>query len=173
VIGIQDAVIHNAATGPNPVPAGQAQPHAMAVVLPPFEPAQVSGQATLEGRAPGRHAGTWVALEGTGLSAITDSAGSFVVSGVAPGLYTVTADAAGYLPAGAPQTILAPVVLAAGDLNDDNRVDVADAVAIGAVLGDAGGRPGADVNGDGGVDVLDLILVSGNLGRATTAWACW
>jgi hypothetical protein len=57
-----------------------------------------------------------------------------------------------------------PVILLAGDVNDDEIVDLTDAVLIGLNYGTTVGPP-LDVNLDGITDVLDLIHVGRNYGQ--------
>lgn len=57
-----------------------------------------------------------------------------------------------------------PAILLAGDVNDDEIVDLTDSVLIGLNYGTSVGSP-IDVNLDGIINVLDLIHVGRNYGR--------
>ena len=46
-----------------------------------------------------------------------------------------------------------------GDLNGDEKVDIADAVAVLEVMARDGNDPEADLNGDGKVDIADFVAV--------------
>jgi parallel beta-helix repeat protein len=56
-----------------------------------------------------------------------------------------------------------------GDLNQDGRVDLLDAIAVAEVFGLQSGDPRwdaeADLNQDGVIDVLDVIIVANNFGK--------
>jgi hypothetical protein len=151
----------------------------LAVVVIDVTGDDIVGNVKVEGRAADNQAGHTV--EGDGLSTSTDADGSFAFAGVEFGTYTFTADSPGFLAATCEDvvhasglTILADVVLLAGDINGDNVIDVADAVAIGLVFG--GTEPGeiADLNVDGVVDILDLILMSANYDQTSLGnpWIC-
>jgi hypothetical protein len=67
---------------------------------------------------------------------------------------------------------LAEVTLLAGDIDEDNVIDITDAVAIGVALGST--DVVANLNADGQVDILDLILLAANFGQTSAAnpWTC-
>ena len=46
-----------------------------------------------------------------------------------------------------------------GDLNGDDKIDIADAVAVLDIMAAGGDNPEADLNGDGVVDIADLVSV--------------
>jgi hypothetical protein len=139
----------------------------------------IVGNVMVEGYAADNQAGHTILAES--LTATTDAGGNFTLNGAPFGVYTLTADSAGFLDAvcqnvnhtGKPTT-LANVTLLAGDLNDDDVIDIADAVAIGAVFGSITPGEVADLNVDGLVDVLDLILLAANYGQTSAAnpWVC-
>lgn len=151
----------------------------LAVVVLDVTGDDIIGNVKVEGRAADNQAGHTVS--GDGLSATTDANGNFVLAGVEFGTYALTADSAGFLAAACDSvvhdsglTLLADVILLAGDINGDNAIDVADAVAIGAVFGSTASGEVADLNVDGVVDILDLILMSVNYGQTSAAnpWVC-
>ena len=55
------------------------------------------------------------------------------------------------------------IVLTAGDVNGDNRIDILDLSYVGYRFAGADAR--ADLNDDGIVDILDLSMVGTNFGR--------
>lgn len=139
----------------------------------------IVGNVAVEGRAADNQAGHTVMADG--LSTQTDLMGDFVLSAVAFGTYSLTADSPGFLAAtceavdhNTHPTNLQPVTLLAGDIDGSGEIDITDAVAIGAVFGS--GQPGelADLNADGLVDILDLILMAANYGQTSpdNPWIC-
>jgi hypothetical protein len=139
----------------------------------------ISGNVKVEGRADDNQAGHEV-VDDTTLSTSTDTYGDFSFGIVEYETYNFTADSPGFLAAtcsgvvhDSGSTVLNNVVLLAGDINDDDAIDVTDAVAIGSVFGSTGSEV-ADLNLDGVVDVLDLILMAVNFGQNSTAnpWVC-
>ena len=56
----------------------------------------------------------------------------------------------------------------AGNVNDDDEVNIQDLVAVAAALGQVG-ENAADVNGDGVVNIQDLVAVAAALGEAAAA----
>jgi hypothetical protein len=139
----------------------------------------IAGNVKVEGRVDDNQAGHSVEFEGGLPSETTDALGDFLFADVEFGTYNLTANSPGFLAAtctglvhDADPTVLNDLTLLAGDINDDDIVDVTDAVGIGSAFG--GADPVADLNADGIVDVLDLILMSANFGQtaATNPWDC-
>ncbi|MBL8155847.1 MAG: carboxypeptidase regulatory-like domain-containing protein, partial [Anaerolineae bacterium] len=106
---------------------------------------------------------------------VTTADGMYTFSGITPGEYLLLADAPGYLAVAqmvqvvAEQGTSAPtMVLLAGDTDDNQMIDLADAGFIGANFGlDTGvAPPNADLNTDGTVNIVDLTLVGGNFGKS-------
>jgi hypothetical protein len=142
--------------------------------------AAVSGQVALEARVSGGWAGAIVTVNDSSQSDTTDANGNFSIADVTSGAHSsITADAPGFLPAvctapliTAPETILAPITLVNGDLNDDGTINITDATTVGVSFGLTGPGLPADLNQDGLVDILDIIIVSHNFGQSSQVWAC-
>lgn len=140
----------------------------------------IAGNVKVQGRADDNQAGHAVD-NFAGLLTMTDSFGDFVFESVEFGLYTLTASHPGFLAATCTDlshqselTVLASVTLLAGDIDDSGEIDVADAVAIGAVFGSTTPGETANLNDDPEVDVLDLILMAANFGQTSAGnpWIC-
>jgi hypothetical protein len=141
----------------------------------------IIGQVSLPGRDSDDWSGVKIIVEDDEqpMSATTDEKGHFIAE-VSAGTYSaIKADAPGYLPAicvnpviGQAETALTNTALLSGDIDDDDRVDITDAVAIGLDFGANGSTVPADINRSGEVDVLDVILVGVNYGKSTQAWEC-
>jgi lysophospholipase L1-like esterase len=111
-------------------------------------------------------------------SVTLNSDGSFEIPAVLADSYTVAVKGAKWLQE--VQTVDAtsnasPTVsltLPAGDVNNDNVVDLSDfselAAAFGASTGSAGWDPNADLNCDGVVDLIDFNLLAANFGLSGT-----
>jgi hypothetical protein len=143
------------------------------------------GNVKVEGRAADNQAGhsvTGLSDDGDEVSATTDTNGDFVIDRAPSGMYTLTANSAGFLAAVCVNvnhsfyalTQLDNAFLLAGDIDDNRIIDIADAVAIGAVFENVGPGIIADLNADGVVDILDLILMSANYGQTSEGnpWVC-
>ncbi len=146
----------------------------------------VSGTLTRQGRSD--HSGIQVLMwPGSNLKTMTDTTGYFAVSGV-PAIasqdtagYTLEVIAPGYL---APKTTVnlasydlslqvnfPTLSLFAGDLNNDNRINIFDVAIIGGQYGSTGAALTGDINGDGRVNIQDLALVSGNFGQSIEVYS--
>lgn len=184
VIGLQDVKL--GAKGGIEVPVSGLVPLEVIIRDDGTIPGQgdIIGNVKVEGRADDNQAGHTVTAEGSlggQLSDDTDANGDFFINNAPADTYTMTADSPGFLDAvcsGVAHTInalttLADVKLLAGDINDDNVIDITDAVAIGAVFGSTAGEI-ADLKLDGVVDILDLILMSANYGQTSEGnpWVC-
>jgi hypothetical protein len=143
--------------------------------------ADLSGQVVLAGRPENNWSGATVVIDNGNQSAITDKPGNFNISDLSPGLLnSIKADASGYLSAVctdvtvvAPESVLAPVTLLSGDINDDELVDIVDATAVGASFGQTGQDLLADLTLDEVVDIFDIVLVSVNFGEeGPQVWLC-
>lgn len=118
-----------------------------------------------------------------------DTASTVQITGLLPGIYTLTASAPGFLSAELGGVVLGDVpgeqvsvdavVLPAGDSNSDGVIDIADATAVAngfRTVFTPGQRRDAsdnvvDLNGDGVVNAADLSLAISNIGLSSpTAW---
>ena len=143
--------------------------------------AAVSGQVVLAGRNGNNWSGAVAKINSSvEQSAATNINGNFEIANVPAGLHTISADAPGYLSAvcsgvnvTAPQLVLSPVSLVAGDINDDDSVDIVDAAIVGISFGKTGPDVPADITQDEIVDIFDIVLVSVNYGEAgPKVWNC-
>jgi hypothetical protein len=107
--------------------------------------------------------------------------GSFTIADVPAGIYTITADARGYLPAQGTVGVLpgntatmGAVSLIAGDLNNDNlSIDANDAALLNTTytMSSASLPPELDLDHNGRIGLGDLRIVSENLGQTgPTLW---
>ncbi len=134
-------------------------------------PGSISGRVILQGR--GQHDAANVSIAGV-ISTTTAEDGSYVLSDVPSGSYTVMVRMRGYVEtyreevtvsAGA-ETALPDVTLCGGDVNGDCSVDLFDLVGVASDLYKSpSAEAGTDINNDGRVDLHDLLLVSINLGK--------
>lgn len=147
----------------------------------------ITGIATVQGRADDNQAGhtitaTGVQTDTTPLTTTTTVTGSFFIDNAPADTYSVTANSDGFLAAACEDVVhtvdaltsLEAVELLAGDINDDQTIDITDAVAIGNVFGSTEAGEVADLNVDGEVDILDLILMAANYGQTSEGnpWVC-
>ena len=165
---------------PTSEPTDQPTPQPTDTPTPEPTEGSLSGQVILPGRALNDWSGAEVTVDGNGPRAITDPDGHYHLAGVAVGGHqSIIADAAGYLPAvctgpvvTASETVLANVTLLSGDVNDDGKVDITDATAVGIDFGKTGSGLTADINRDEMVDIFDVVLASINYGEETQVWDC-
>lgn len=129
----------------------------------------VSGTVVLQGRSD--FSGVSV-TSSTGAHAFTDAQGRFGVSGGEPiqvsypGYLSATAEPgtmARVAAAGGEPYSVGSITLLAGDLNQDNSIDIFDVAMVASRMDTA--DPTADLNADGVVNILDLSLVAGNYGQ--------
>ncbi len=104
--------------------------------------------------------------------------GSFTFANVPAGIYTITADAAGYLPAQGVVGVMpgntltqSTLTLVNGDLNNDNLIDANDTAMLSSTYGRSSANlpPELDVNLDGRIGLSDLRIVSANIGQVGPA----
>jgi len=167
--GITDIILANVAlTADGGHPIAHTRQGGIVEILPNC----VSGVIVLQGRSD--HSGAAVTAA-SGAQATTDAEGGFTVDGGEP----ITVSRAGYLTAVAspgtaalhastssPDTAAASVgtiTLLAGDLNQDNLINVFDLAIIASHL-DTDDLL-SDLNADGVVNILDIALIAGNYGQ--------
>ena len=135
----------------------------------PWEcPAEVNGQALLEGRTD--HSGVDVSLvDGTSQSMLTGANGAYGFVDVIPDVYNLAVSHELYLSAALTCTIppgetvwMPDITLLGGDLNGDDVIDISDLTIGGSLFNTT--NPEADVNGSGYVDIYDIVLVGKNFG---------
>lgn len=137
----------------------------------------ITGQILLQGRAnySGAVMTAWVGGAAVD-TAVTNAAGAYSLS-VPTGIYTVTAEMSLYLDSlqigvvatNGNTTLLTPLLLLAGDTNDDDIIDILDLSLIGGQYAATcpGYDPRADLNIDCVVSILDLSVTGGNFGRVS------
>jgi hypothetical protein len=106
------------------------------------------------------------------VSANLSVSGEFSFPDLPSGTYQIIATASGYVPCQAEiivepgvQAVLSATQLVSGDVTDDSRIDLSDAVLI-ATNFEAPmlTNPTIDVNADGNLDILDLAQVGASYG---------
>lgn len=139
------------------------------VEVSPCGSAGVIGRVLLQGRQD--HSGVLVSDGQTQQQAQTNAEGFFTVAGAdllhlkMPGYLAAQIDVRaglGQASAAAPFD-LGTITLLAGDVNDDNLVNILDLARLGARYNSDDQT--ADINADGLVDILDLVLAANNYGR--------
>ena len=130
----------------------------------------VQGYAYLEGRT-NHSLSTVDIVNGTTAGTVTASNGYYKFVDVMNGTYDVTIDHSMYLNAtgtcqatGSGTTTWPSVTLLAGDLNDDNSINILDLVLCAANFNTV--YAPADVNADGIVDIFDVVLIGKNFGMS-------
>ena len=143
----------------------------------------LQGSVDLQGRSD-EGGGTVTVLNASGYLASTTVAadGSWSFASIPAGSYQVNIEMERYLDAQKGEfgggvsvlagntTTLSAVKLLGGDANNDDVIDISDAVIIGTMFGKSGGDltdPRADINDSGVVDVLDLVLLGGNYAKTS------
>jgi hypothetical protein len=153
-----------------PVEAVEVEP-AAELIEPAATQGMVSGQIT---DAQGRFAGVELVLtraDGERLTLTALDQGTFVFDELAPGDYSLEAFAPGTLSRHVEFTLAAgqalelpPAMLLAGDLNQDNRVDLSDVMLVAANYNRPAVVVEADINGDTWIDISDLALIGSQMG---------
>ena len=123
-----------------------------------------------------------VTLNGIG-SVWADKAGYFCFSGIAPGIYTLTADIPGASPATRSEIVvvengqvdIGTISLLAGDANNDGAVNGYDLLALrgafGSMKGEINWNPEADFRPDGYINGYDLLSLRHNYGMMSKGLA--
>lgn len=141
----------------------------------------LSGHAYLEGiaSAPASdHSGITVTLESAGLTpveftGVTGVDGSYLFGNVPAGTYTVTLAHDTFLSVvvadvvvlEGQHNVLCGLTLLAGDLNNDDKIDILDLTLCASNFGTT--MPAGDVNADGIVNIYDLVLIGKNFKLAS------
>ncbi|TDA68931.1 MAG: hypothetical protein D9V47_06600 [Clostridia bacterium] len=155
----------------------EAAPVRITVTYAPPQTGSVAGNVTLRGRTD--HSGVAISLDGEPdfVPVVSGADGSFRLEDLTPGPHTLRFYHQGYLiskasieiTAGA--TVTAPAVtLRAGDVNDDNVVNLQDLTLLASAYRSQEGdpatgqryNPAADLNADGQVNLQDLTLLATN-----------
>jgi len=141
----------------------------------------ISGQLTIPGASD--YCGIVVTLTnsdtGRTLTTTTDCNGNFSFEGLRDGDYTIVADFDNYVlgctavsVSGGAATVLDPIAMLAGDLNNDGSIGIADftlmAASFGLSLGDDDYNSLADINGDDTVNIFDLTILGAHFGIDNT-----
>ena len=137
----------------------------------------VSGQVSMSHRAGTIHL-LLTLPDGTTQESSTDEAGSFVFEELLPGDYGLVASAPGFLSKAVTfslvegEELALPVAaLSAGDLNQDDQIDLSDVVLIAANYNGPAVITEADLNGDEWIDISDLTIIGARFGLSgPTAW---
>ncbi len=116
--------------------------------------------------------------DGSIVEAVTDETGSFVFEALQPGDYDLIASSPGFLSKAVAFTLLDGETLAlpvtalnAGDLNQDNQIDLRDVVLIAANYNGPAVIAEADLNGDEWIDISDLTIIGARFGLSgPVAW---
>jgi hypothetical protein len=99
--------------------------------------------------------------------------GSYTLAEIVPGEYRLQFSAPYHLTRIRSVSVLAEaqstvdlVKLPAGDVDSNQAIDIADAILVGANIGNNGLEEvsHADLNGDSRIDIIDLVLIGGNYG---------
>lgn len=146
------------------------------VELPPVSVTTIAGSAAFQNRPD--NAGILVRLllnGGIVAEVLTGADGGYSFADVASGAYQLRFEAPQHIPTLAEVQVNAdggtppqvePVLLKAGDVDDNGVVDIVDATLIGANFGIEiiTDITNLDLNGDGWVNISDLAMIGGNLG---------
>jgi len=140
------------------------------VVSPTPTGGTVTGRVLVQGRS--NYSGATVTIGGR--QAVTGPDGTFSITNVSAGTYTVSASIASYLRAeksgvavtNGSTVTLPDVTLLAGDVDNNCAINIIDLAILGSAFGSSPPTdPRVDFNQDNRVNVLDLSLLSGNFGR--------
>jgi len=130
----------------------------------------VTGKVILERRIIGGNAGTQVCLDAN--CVVTAADGEYSFDNVTPGNHTVTASRMSYLQSWRTANVpvgllnLPDVTLLGGDVNQDKKIELADATLVGqawnSTPASANWDQRADITNDSRVNVLDMVAVQFN-----------
>jgi subtilisin family serine protease len=136
----------------------------------------IRGQVYLEGRS--NWSGAVVSVVGTVYTGVTAVDGTFVLTGLPPGIYDLRVGKESFLyrlsssvevSEGSITDVYPPLILLAGDFSLDNIVDIDDLLIIrnayGTRPGDDYWNPLVDVNQDEKIGIVDLVYMARNYPR--------
>lgn len=138
-------------------------------------PSTASSDGTIAYQGRLTHAGIEVTASGPiTQTTITDAEGQYAFAGLGAGLYEIQADALRYLPSCTTiqlddheSVALPATILAGGDVNNNDVINIGDASLIGASFNGApSANARADINEDGLVNIQDLTILGGNYGKS-------
>lgn len=153
-----------------------------------YDPASTTfnlgSQILLEGRSDSSD--TCMNLGSGIVKCMTDKWGNLTLDNLPAGSYVVKVSKLGYidLPAtlnktlvvNAGKTAVGKLTLVAGDVDNNEVINLSDAVAVANEWGHSGSaivNPLADINADGKVDLLDLAIVAKNYNKTNSAYKSW
>jgi hypothetical protein len=158
------------------------------VTLSIYDPASttfnIPAQILLQGSSD--HSGTCLNLGSGIVKCATDKWGNLTLDNLAAGSYVVKVSKLGYidLPAtlnkmlvvNAGKAKVNSLTLIGGDVDNNEVINLADAVAVANDFGHSGGaivNPLTDINGDGSVNLLDLSIVALNYNKTSSVYNSW
>jgi hypothetical protein len=161
IVPTQEAIETEAAVDPTPSP--EAEPGTLAVV---------SGQvASFLGSSIEINLSLKLVADGSMIELVAEEAGTFLFENLGPGEYILEASATGYLSKQASFTLsegqqlaLPTALLYAGDLDNDNEINLSDMVLIAANYNGPALISEADLNSDAWIDISDLTIVGAQFG---------
>ena len=171
------------------LPSNFIYPGSMAnVTVSIYDPASTTfnlgAQILLEGRSDSSD--TCMNLGSGIVKCMTDKWGNLTLDNLPAGSYVVKVSKLGYidLPAtlnktlvvNAGKTSVGKLTLVAGDVDNNEVINLSDAVAVANDWGRSGSaivNPLADINADGKVDLLDLAIVAKNYNKTSSAYNSW
>jgi hypothetical protein len=142
-------------------------------------PAQVSGELLFPGFETLPVTVLTLTLpDSTTAETVTDEAGRFSFTGLQAGNYRLEAKATGFLATNIEFTLsegqvmaLPVATLRSGDVNQDNVINIQDAVLVAANFDGPANMPGIDLTQDGWIDIRDLSLIGAQYGsEGPSAW---
>ena len=162
------------------------------VIVSIYDPNAVTGtKFTLSGKvlleAVSDNSRSVVSLGGTDRG-YPDKWGNYTLTDLAPGNYLFTVKKVGYidlpstlnktLVVNAGKTTINTLTLIAGDVDNNEIINLTDALAVANDFGESGNDIDyvdnrTDINADGTVDLLDLAIVAKNYNKTSSAYKSW
>jgi hypothetical protein len=174
----------NSAGASNFVYPGSISDMTVSIYDPASTTFNLGAQILLQGRSDSSN--TCMNLGSGIVKCMTDKWGYLTLDNMPSGSYVVKVSKLGYidLPATLNKTLVVNagktkvnlLTLIAGDADNNEVINLADAVAVANDFGHSGGaivNPLADVNGDGTVNLLDLSIVALNYNKTSSAYNSW